>query len=99
MILGWFDAAEAKKFGDLLARFFIANSPSGKRFGEKAFEMKTSKTLKQMTEQIDHFKLQHKLNTYKKAQLGNAFQWALKDAGFEPEYVDKLTKWLMLKIG
>jgi hypothetical protein len=52
-----------------------------------------------MAEQIARFKQQQKLNTYKKAQLGNAFKWALIDASIEPEYADKLTQWLMLQIG
>ncbi len=99
MILNWFNAAEAKEFGGSLARFFAERIPSVKQFGDKAFEMKTDKILRQMTDQIVRFKQQRKLNTYKKAQLGNAFKWALRDAGIEPEYADKLTKWLMLQIG
>lgn len=99
MFLKWFDAAAAKKFGDDLARFFIERIPPAKNFGDKAFEMKANKILKQMAGQIAQFKQTHKLNTYKKAQLGNAFKWALRDAEIAPEYADKLTKWLMLQIG
>ena len=50
-----------------------------------------------MYQQMARFKLEHKLNIYKKAQLGNAFKWALKDAGYDPEFVDQLTKNMMLK--
>lgn len=99
MFFKWFDAADAKKFGSSLALFFVERMPSAKRFGDKAFEMKTNKILKQMAEQIARFKQTQKLNTYKKAQLGNAFKWALLDASIEPEYADKLTQWLMLQIG
>lgn len=99
MILNWFNAAEAKEFGSSLARFFTEKLPSAKQFGDKAFEQKTDKILRQMADQIVRFKQQHQLNTYKKAQLGNAFKWALRDAGIEPDYADQLTKWLMLQIG
>jgi hypothetical protein len=98
MILSWFDARPAKAFGASLAVFFIEKTPTSDRIEEKKFAAKTQKTLEQIAEQIARFKLENKLNTYKKAQLGNAFKWALKDAGFAPDYVDQLTKWLMLQI-
>ena len=99
MFLKWFDATDAKKFGSSLSLFFVERMPSARQFGDKAFEMKANKVLKQMAEQIASFKQQHKLNTYKKAQLGSAFKWALTDAGIESDYADKLTKWLMLQLG
>jgi len=99
MILSWFDAAEAKKFGDSLGRFFIERMSPISQVGDKKFAVKTDKVLHQMTGQIARFKQVNKLNTYKKAQLGNAFKWVLKDAGVASEYTDELTKWLMLQIG
>jgi hypothetical protein len=33
----------------------------------------------------------HKLNIYKKARFGNQFRWALKDAGYPPEFIDSWT--------
>jgi hypothetical protein len=98
MILSWFDARQAKEFGASLAIFFIERIPVKQDTGEKKFAEKTQKTLEQMSGQIAQFKMQNKLNTYKKAQLGNAFKWALKDAGIAPSQVDQLTKWLMLHI-
>lgn len=97
MFFKWFDAVDAKKFGGSLAHFFVERMPSTKQFGDKAFELKANKILKQMAEQIARFKQQQKLNTYKKAQLGNAFRWTLIDSGIQPDYADKLTKWLMLQ--
>jgi hypothetical protein len=99
MILSWFDASEAKKFGESLARFFLENIPPASRIGDKAFAQKAEKNLKIMADQIAHFKKQHKLNTYKKAQLGNAFKWVLLDAGTAADYTDELTKWLVQRLG
>lgn len=98
MILSWFDARQAKEFGASLAGFFVERVSVNQKTEEKKFAEKTQKTLDQMAEQIARFKTQHKLNTYKKAQLGNAFKWTLKDAGVMPAQVDQLTKWLMLHI-
>ena len=99
MMLKWFDATAAKDFGATLARYFAQGMPGDHRFGDKAFEMKANKLLKLMAERVVSFKANNALNPYKKAQLGNAFRWALVDAGIPSEYADKLTKWLMLQIG
>lgn len=98
MILSWFDASEAKKFGESLAHFFLERVPVSGKMGEKAFAQKTDKVLLKMDGQIARFKQENKLNTYKKAQLGNAFKWALRDAGVSSDYADELTRWLMLQI-
>lgn len=97
-MLSWFDARQAKEFGTSLAVFFVERASVNQKTEEKKFAAKTQKTLDQMAEQIARFKMQNKLNTYKKAQLGNAFKWALKDAELTPDQVAQLTKWLMLHI-
>ena len=99
MILSWFDASEAKEFGETLARFFLQSMPAASKIGDKAFAQKADKTLRLMAEQVGQFKKQKKLNTYKKAQLGNAFKWTLIDAGVEAGYTDELTKWLVQHLG
>jgi hypothetical protein len=38
------------------------------------------------------------MNMFKKAKLGNAFKWFLRDAGYDTEYVDGLTEWLMERL-
>jgi hypothetical protein len=98
MLISWLDAREAKAFGEALAKYFMASAPDAACYGDKAFEMKSSKVFRHMAEQVASFKLQHKLNTFKKAQLGNTFHWHLMDAGLDRRYVDKLTQWLMLEL-
>ncbi|SFV01907.1 hypothetical protein SAMN05216350_11387 [Polaromonas sp. YR568] len=99
MILSWFDAAEAKKFGASLAQFFLERIPKASEKGDKEFSKKVDHVLEKMIVQIVQFKQQHKLNTYKKAQLGNVFKWALLDANVPADYADEITKWLMQKMG
>ena len=99
MALAWFDAGEAKKFGVSLAQFFLEKIPKVSQKGDKEFAKKVDYLLEKMMVQIVQFKTHHKLNTYKKAQLGNVFKWALLDAGISPEYADEMTTWLMQKMG
>jgi hypothetical protein len=74
----------------------MAKVPPEGKMNDKVFRSKAQAALKTMAQQITQFRQQHDLNTYKKAKLGNAFKWALKDAGYEATYVDELTEWLML---
>jgi hypothetical protein len=97
MILRWFDAEEAKKFGASLASFFIDRLPLD-TLGKKSKSLtRKQEVLNKMFLQIVRFNAEHKLNIYKKAQFGNTFKWTLKDAGYDPAFVDQLTKELMLK--
>ena len=98
MVLSWFDATEAKKFGTSVAQFFLDRVPRVAQKADKEFARKVDYVLEKMALQIVQFKQEHKLNTYKKAQLGNAFKWALLDAGVAPDYADEMTKWLMQRI-
>lgn len=99
MALAWFDAGEAKKFGSSLARFFLERIPRASEKGDKEFAKKVDVVLEKMVVQIVQFKTQHKLNMYKKAQLGNVFKWALLDAGIPADYADEMTSWVIQKIG
>jgi len=38
------------------------------------------------------YREQHKLGIYKKAKLGNVFQWKLKEYGYTAEFVERATK-------
>lgn len=98
MILDWFDARAAEEFGTELARKFSSRVPLDREFSERKFEAKAKGAIAQLQDSVREFRSGHRLNVYKKAKLGNAFQWALRDAGYPPEYVSKLTDLLMLQL-
>jgi hypothetical protein len=96
MVLAWFDAKEAKAFGEGLANFYLDRSKvdsRGKRI--KLAERKQRELLDKLTGKVVIFRRVCKLNVYKKAQFANVFKWRLLDAGVEPAYVDELTRWVM----
>jgi len=98
MRLSWFDAKEAKAFGESLARFCIERtSKDMPNIDKKAVAKKQEELLNKMALQVDQFKQTHKLNIYKKAQLGNVFKWTLREAGYDSAYIDRLTNWLMVR--
>ena len=97
-MLKWFDAREEQAFGRALAKFYVERVPFESPFSKKKFAAKTQDTLKKVDLQVQQFKSGRALNVYKKAKLGNAFKWILRDAGYDTEYVDGLTEWLMLRL-
>jgi hypothetical protein len=98
MILSWFDARAAQNFGSELARSFMTRVPADAKLSDRKFEAKAKTALLQLERSIADFRASHRLNFYRKAKLGNAFKWTLKDAGYDPTYVDKLTDLLMLQL-
>jgi len=98
MIFEWFDAKAAKDFGESLARFYAQRLPLDTKATQQQFGSRTAEVLKMMESQLLQFKRQNTLNMYKTAQMGNAFKWALKDAGYDDAYIDRLTEWLVINI-
>lgn len=95
MVLAWFDAKEAKAFGADLAAFYLARvKTEADAKSQKFIENKQRILLEKLTQKIAVFRRSHKLNIYKKAQVGNVFKWHLLEAGFDAAYVDELTSWV-----
>ena len=44
------------------------------------------------------FQKQHGLGIYGKARLGNTFKWELREMGYETDFVDEVTKGLLLSL-
>ena len=98
MAMNWLNATEAQQFGKALAKFYMSKLPLDAGKADKKFANKQEFVAKKMLEQVGEFKQEHKLNLYKKAQLGNAFKWMLKEAGYADEEVNRLTGALMRQL-
>ncbi len=95
---GWFDAREAQQFGVTLADFLMERIPPTAVDDSEEFSLKRQEALHKMRLQIEVFKVEHKLNLFKKAKFGNAFKWKLLDAGYATEFADHLTRALLLRM-
>jgi hypothetical protein len=51
--------------------------------------------MQKLSSRVQDFKANKKIGIYKKAQVGNAFKWALNDAGYCEKYIEQLTLWLV----
>ncbi len=95
MLKDWFDASEVCQFGKGLAESFAEKYPD---LEKKKDVYKRAKVIGKLNSEVKQFAQSHSLNFYKKAQLGNAFKWALIEKGFENEFVDELTKEVILAL-
>ena len=99
MLKSWFDASEAQEFGKKLAEAYSAEDSILDKKKSKANTMnKRAKLLGKLTSSVRQFGQTHHLNIYKKAKVGNAFKWALLEKGYDAEFVDLLTKEVLLAL-
>lgn len=99
-MLSWFDAKSAQQFGATLADFYIERVPAGDddAKADKKSEKKKQEAVNKMVAQAEIFKINNKLNLYKKAKLGNAFKWKLLDSGYPSELADELTRIILVSM-
>ena len=98
MLLRWFDAREAKAFGEELARYYDAELRSIGRASASKQDDKQRKLLGRVLQRTQQFAQQHRLNVYRKAKLSNRLKWTLKDLGYDDELIDRLVKEVLLAL-
>ena len=98
MVLGWFNTKEAEEFGNTLASFFDEKCRANMKANDHKVLAKQQKLVAEVMSKAQHFKATHKLNTYQKAKLGNAFKWKLRDLGHETQLIDLMVKDLMFSL-
>lgn len=91
MLFDWFDARAATECGASLAEFVAERIPNKN-------PKKAPDSLAKLFAQVERFKQGNKLNMYKKAKLANTFKWKLRDYGYTDEFVDEMTKEVLLHL-
>lgn len=98
-ILGWFNTQEVDELAAAIAAELV------KRVPPTALESRTRKAAERLRNtheaifaRAGKFARTHPLNVYKRARLGNQFRWALKEAGYPPEFVESWTYELAIQI-
>jgi hypothetical protein len=90
--LDWFRTAEIDAFAKSISGEIIRRVPPSSVDAptkRAAGDLKNSHHA--IYAQAEQFALTHSLNVYKRARLGNSFSWALRDAGYPPDFVDAWT--------
>ena len=98
-IRDWFGTKEVDALAAAIAAELVKRVPPAKL---DSHTKKAADRLRNTHEAIfaraGKFARTHKLNVYKKARLGNQFRWALREAGYPPEFVETWTYELVLLV-
>src|SRR5471030_266883 len=91
-ILSWFDTKDQDELIRAIAAELIKRLPPDTLPSrDKKAADRLRNTHDAVFARAAKFARTHKLNIYKKARFGNQFRWALKEAGYPPEFVESWT--------
>ena len=100
MALNLFGGKEVEEFAKSLAteiakRFppTLANDPQ-----RMVSPKRLTTIIEEVCEKAEQFNAEKKLGMFKKAALGNTFQWELKDMGYNEKFVEVATEALIVYI-
>lgn len=98
-ILNWFNTSEVEEFARALAQDLIGRMPpTSNSAGKRTTPERLRNTREAIISRTAAFARTHKINWYKKANLGNTFKWELRDAGYDEQFVDAMTYDVLLAI-
>lgn len=98
-MFGWFSSKEVVQFGKMMAVEFSDKFPPEMESaaGEKPLKQYRM-ALNGIKTKVSTFNKEKNLGLYKKAKLGNALKWELKERGFSDELADKVTHSVIISI-
>jgi len=92
MMLRYFDTKDVDALAESMAGDLVRRvPPAGLDARGKKAEAKQQRTHDLVLRQAQDFARRQKLNLYTKARLANRFKWALLEAGYPKEFVDRMT--------
>ncbi len=99
MALNFLNASAAVAIGSSLADQFIPQaSPEAAKRAKKARPGEAEDELRKFVQRIDNDARPLRLNFYKRAKLANSFKWKLLQNGVKPEFVNELTRMLLVRL-
>ena len=91
-IFDWFNTEEGDELARAIAAELVKRAPPATLPAkDKKAATRLRNTHDAVFARAGKFARTHKLNVYKKARLANQFRWALKDAGYPPEFIESWT--------
>ena len=94
-----FDTAELEKFAAGLAEDLARRFPPASEARTDPGAVHQIKVIVEgLAVRAIRYRQQNKLGIYKKAKLGNVFQWKLRELGFSVEFAERVTKELVTRL-
>lgn len=96
-LFSFFSPREVDEFAKQLAQDISKRyPPSMDNSDKKVSANRMSKILEDAFTKAQTFNQEKKLGMYKKARLGNTFQWGLRDMGYSQKFIDIATEGLIV---
>ena len=96
MLFNWFDTKEAALLGIALADNLSAELVKNNNKNLKKEMANRARIMQKVFIQVDQYRQKSTPNFYKKSKLANEFRWRLLESGHAKDFVDILTKELVL---
>jgi hypothetical protein len=97
-MFSWLSTKASEQFGKELASSLLTDLTGLVNKSDAKFSARAEKVLVVADTRLQEFKQRERMNFYKKAKLANAFLWSLRDSGCPPEYANRLTDWLSVRL-
>ncbi len=92
----WLSTKKSSEMGQTLAAIVIEQVPNDPDMTLSKRASKINYAKEKMQKSIRQFKRDEVLNFLKTAKLLNTFKWALKDSGYDKEFIDDLVSWVFI---
>jgi len=87
----WFNTKDVDTVADEIVADLVKRLPPMPGPHTRKTADRLRKTHDVIFARLEQFARSRKLNIYKKARLGNRVRWALREAGYAPEFTDSLS--------
>jgi hypothetical protein len=91
MFGSWFNTREVDQVADAIVADLVKRMPPSPGPHTRKTADRLRRTHDVIFARLEQFARSTKLNIYKKARLGNRVRWALREAGYAPEFTDALS--------
>lgn len=98
-MFGWLDFKDVDAFADgVVADLLKRSPPAGMQMPAKKAAERLRRGQDVIFARAEAYAREQKPGFYRKARLGNRVRWALREAGYEPEFADILSEELVATI-
>lgn len=91
-------ASQQQDFARSLAADLLAEIGDAARQRDAKFRKKSDQALARADRRIAEHVAGRRLNWWQRARAGNAFLWALRDAGCPDAYASELAEWFVMRL-
>ncbi|HEX2567779.1 MAG TPA: hypothetical protein VHL85_13040 [Burkholderiales bacterium] len=89
---------DIEKFAAELAREFAGRCAPDKAHADKGSTAQLARAIDEVCSRATAYRREHKLGMYGKAKLATTFKLELKEIGYSADFIDALTRQLVLKM-